>query len=112
MLGVLQRSHRDTPERYEPLAAPQALKLIREHGEVKTMGEISDLLQQKAGLSPDKAQEVEQLVIEYAKSKVPAEFQGMLGSVLGGGSADGQQAESGGLGGLLGEAASLFGNKG
>ena len=83
-----------------------------EHGEVKTMGEISDLLQQKAGLSPDKAQEVEQIVIEYAKSKVPAEFQGMLGSALGDGSADGQQAQSGGLSGLLGEASSLFGNKG
>jgi hypothetical protein len=84
----------------------------REHGEVNTMGEISDLLQQKAGLSPDKAQEVEQIVIEYAKSKVPAEFQGMLGSALGDGSADGQQAQSGGLSGLLGEASSLFGNKG
>ncbi|MGC1461873.1 MAG: hypothetical protein WA802_06700 [Terracidiphilus sp.] len=76
------------------------------------MGEISDLLQQKAGLSPDKAQEVEQVVVEYITSKVPPEFQGMLGSVLGEGSADGQQAQSGGLGSLLGEASSLFGNKG
>ncbi len=76
------------------------------------MGEISDLLQQKAGLSPDKAQEVEQVVVEYVTSKVPPEFQGMLGSVLGQGSADGQQAQSGGLSGLLGAASSLFGNKG
>lgn len=76
------------------------------------MGEISDLLQQKAGLSPDKAQEVERVVIEYAKSKVPAEFQGMLGSVLGESSADGEQAQSGGLDSLLGAASSLFGNKG
>jgi hypothetical protein len=76
------------------------------------MGEISDLLQQKAGLSPDKAQEVEQVVVEYITSKVPPEFQGMLGSVLGEGSADGQQAQSGGLSSLLGEASSLFGNKG
>lgn len=76
------------------------------------MGEISDLLQQKAGLSPDKAQEVEQVVVEYVKSKVPSEFQGILGSVLGEGSADGQPAESGGLGSLLGAASSLFGNKG
>jgi len=76
------------------------------------MGEISELLQSKAGLSPDKAQEVEQVVVEYIQSKVPSEFQGMLGSVLGVGSADGQPAQSGGLGGLLGEASSLFGNKG
>jgi hypothetical protein len=77
------------------------------------MGEISDLLQSKAGLSPDKAQEVEQVVVEYIKSKVPGEFQGMLGSVLGeGASTDGQtSAGSGGLSSLLGEASSLFGNK-
>ena len=79
------------------------------------MGEISNLLQNKAGLSPDKAQEVEQVVVEYLQSKVPSEFQGMLGSVLGdsGASTDGQApAESGGLGSLLGAASSLFGNKG
>ncbi|HEV2487033.1 MAG TPA: hypothetical protein VGT08_16005 [Terracidiphilus sp.] len=78
------------------------------------MGQISELMQSKAGLSPDKAQEVEQVVVEYIKSKVPAEFQGMLGSVLGEGSAspDGQApAESGGLSSLLGAASSLFGNK-
>jgi hypothetical protein len=77
-----------------------------------SMGEISELLQSKAGLSPDKAQEVEQLVVEYAQSKVPAEFQGMLGSVLGLNSAEGQPAQSGGLGSLLGAASSLFGSKG
>jgi len=76
------------------------------------MGEISDLLQAKVGLSPDKAQEVEQVVVEYIQSKVPSEFQGMVGSILGTGSAEGQPAESGGLGGLLGAASSLFGNKG
>jgi hypothetical protein len=76
------------------------------------MGEISDLLQSRAGLSPDKAQEVEQIVVEYVQSKVPSEFQGMLGSALGVSSADGQSTESGGLGGLLGEASSLFGSKG
>lgn len=76
------------------------------------MGEISDLLQSRAGLSPDKAQEVEKLVVEYAQSKVPAQFQGMLSSVLGVSSTEGQPAESGGLGGLLSEATSLFGNKG
>lgn len=76
------------------------------------MGEISDLLQQKAGLTPDQGQQVEQIVIDHVKSKVPAEFQGMLGSVLGEGSADGQAADSGGLGSLLGAASSLFGKKG
>lgn len=76
------------------------------------MGEISSLLQAKAGLSPDQAQQVEQVVIEHIKAKVPSEFQGMLGSVLGEGSTEGQTASSGGLGSLLGAASSLFGNKG
>ena len=69
------------------------------------MSEIADLLQQRAGLSPDQAQQVEQIVIEHFSSKVPAEYQGILSSVLGTG--DGQAA--GGLGGLLGEASKLFG---
>ena len=78
------------------------------------MGEISELLQQKAGLGPDQAQEVEKLIVDLVLSKVPSEFQGMLGSALGVGnaSADGQPAQSGGLGSLLGAAESLFGNKG
>jgi hypothetical protein len=80
------------------------------------MSEIAELLQQKAGLSPDKAQEVEQIVIQHVMSRVPSEFRGVIGSVLGSGAggADGQPAtaESGGLGGLLGAATSMFGNKG
>ena len=99
----------ETPLRWEDPPAPQPRN---EQGEENNMGEISDLLQQKAGLSPDKAQEVEQVVVEYIKSKVPSEFQGMLGSVLGENSGNGQQAESGELSGLLGAASSLFGNKG
>jgi hypothetical protein len=78
------------------------------------MSEIADLLQQKAGLSPEQAQQVEQLVSQHLMSRVPSEFQGILGSVLSsGGSANGQVAApaSGGIGSLLGEAASLFGNK-
>lgn len=77
------------------------------------MSEITDLLEQKAGLSPDKAQEVEQLVLQHIGSKVPPQFQGILSSLTGGqASADGQPAESGGgLGSLLGEASSFFGNK-
>jgi hypothetical protein len=85
-------------------------------GGENTMSEIAVLLQEKAGLSPDKAQEVEQVVIQHIMSRVPPEFQGILGSVLGSGAsaADGQPAttESGGLGGLLGAATSMFGNKG
>jgi hypothetical protein len=76
---------------------------------------ISDLLQQKVGLSSDQAQQAEQVVIQHIMSNVPSEFQGMLGSVLGtaagtpGG--DSAVAESGGLSGLLGAATSLFGSK-
>lgn len=80
------------------------------------MSEIANLLQQKAGLSPEKAQEVEQVVIQHIMSRVPSEFQGVLGSVLGTGatSAEGETAptESGGMSSLLGAATSLFGNKG
>lgn len=79
------------------------------------MSVISDLLQQKVGLSPDQAQQAEQVVTEHIMSKIPSEFQGILGSVLGSGTAtaEGQPAaaESGGLSSLLGAATSLFGGK-
>jgi len=68
------------------------------------MGEIAQVLQDKAGLSADQAQQAETIVIDLVKSKVPAEFQGALSSVLGGGG-----AESGGVGGLLSAAEGLFG---
>jgi hypothetical protein len=81
------------------------------------MGEISELLQQRVGLSPDQAQQAEQVIVQHLTSRVPPEFQGVLSSVLGSGAStsDGQAApaESGGLGSLLSEASSLFGgNKG
>ena len=77
------------------------------------MSVIADLLQQKVGLSPDQARQAEQVVTEHLMSKVPSEFQGMLGSVLGTGAAEGQPeaAESGGLSSILGAATSLFGGK-
>jgi hypothetical protein len=52
-------------------------------------------------------------VLEYVKGKVPPEFQGMLGSVLGDGQgASGDQGSgSGGLGGFLGAAEGLLGGK-
>jgi hypothetical protein len=75
------------------------------------MSEITDLLEQKAGLSPDKAQEVEQIVLQHISSRIPPEFQGTFNSLVGSGdSAQGQPAESGGgLSSLLGAASSLFG---
>ena len=80
------------------------------------MSEIANLLQQKTGLSPDKAQEVEQVVMQHIMSRIPSEFQGMLGSVLSSGAttAEGQpaSAESGGMGTLLSAATSLFGKNG
>lgn len=78
------------------------------------MSEIADLLQQKAGLSPEKSQEVEQIVVAHIMTSVPAEFQGVVGSVLrsGGSTADGQPAtESGGLAGILGTVSGMFGGK-
>ena len=74
------------------------------------MAMIADLLQQKAGLSPEQAQLAEQVLAEHLSSRVPPEFQGVLSSVLGTGSAAGQPAAgAGGMGGLLGEATKLFG---
>jgi ABC-type amino acid transport substrate-binding protein len=74
------------------------------------MDEIVQILQQRAGLGPDQAQEVAKVIVDLIKSKVPTEFQPMVDQYLGG-SGD-AQASSGGLGGLLGAAEGLFGNKG
>jgi hypothetical protein len=77
------------------------------------MGEIAEMLQQKANLSPEQAQLVEQLITQHIMSRVPSEFQGVVGSVLGASVGAAAPSESGGLGSLLGEATSLFGgNKG
>jgi hypothetical protein len=76
------------------------------------MGELVELLQQKAGLSPDKAQEVAQIVVQHLTERVPSQFQGILSSVLGSGAAPAADGSSGGgFGSLLGEASSFF-NKG
>lgn len=81
------------------------------------MNEIAQLLQQKFGLSQDQAQEAERAILELIKSKVPPQFQGIVGSLLGSAQSAGSEAEaapaSGGLGGLLGEAEGLLsGNRG
>lgn len=77
------------------------------------MSAITDLLQQKANLGPEVSQQVEQLIVEHLMSRVPSEFQGVLGSALGvsAGTANAAATESGGLGSLLGTASSLFGGK-
>ncbi|HSY34688.1 MAG TPA: hypothetical protein VK814_02945 [Acidobacteriaceae bacterium] len=78
------------------------------------MSAITDLLVQKTGLSPDKAVEVEQVVVTHVMSCVPAEFQGMLSSAIGCAApeaAGGQPAGEGGIGSLIGEASSFFGKK-
>jgi len=80
------------------------------------MNEISQLLQERFGLSPDQAQEAEHAILELIQSKVPAQFQGIVSSFLGSAQPAGSQAggapASGGLGGLLGEAEGLLGNRG
>jgi hypothetical protein len=78
------------------------------------MNEIVQILQDRAGLSPDQAQEVAKVIVDMIKSKVPSEFQGMVDQYLGDGSGDAQAGSSalGGLGGLLGAAEGMFGSKG
>ena len=78
------------------------------------MDEIVQILQERAGLSPDQAQEVAKAIVDMIKSKVPSEFQGMVDQYLGGGGGDAQAGSNviGGLGGLIGAAEGMFGNKG
>jgi hypothetical protein len=77
------------------------------------MNEISQLLQQRFGLSPEQAQEAERAILELIQSKVPAQFQGIVSSYLGSAQPAGSPAPAaGGLGGLLGEAEGLLGNRG
>ena len=76
------------------------------------MNEISQLLEQRFGLTPEQAQEAENAILGIVRSKIPAQFQGIFDSLVG--QAGGQQdpnAQSGGLGGLLGEAEGLLGMK-
>jgi hypothetical protein len=80
------------------------------------MNEISQLLQQRFGLSPDQAQEAERAILQLVQSKVPAQFQGIVGSFLGSaqpaGSEAGAAPASSGFGSLLSEAEGLLGNRG
>ena len=77
------------------------------------MNEISQLLQQRFGLSADQSQEAETAILGLIRNKVPAQFQGIFDQLVGqqgGGQADGS-APAGGLSGLLGEAEGLLGVK-
>jgi hypothetical protein len=76
------------------------------------MNEISQLLQQRFGMSAEQAQEAENAILGLIRSKVPAQFQGIFDQLTGqpGVQADGS-APATGLGGLLGAAEGLFGVK-
>lgn len=76
------------------------------------MNEISQLLQQRFGLSAEQAQQAENAILGLIRSKVPTQFQGIFDQLAGqpGAQADGS-APSGGLGGLLGAAEGLLGMK-
>ena len=78
------------------------------------MNEIIQLLQDKVGLNQEQAQAVVQVLASHLQSRIPESLQGTVMPLLGLQGGDGQVAggESGGLGGLLGEVSSIFGNKG
>jgi hypothetical protein len=78
------------------------------------MNEISELLEQRFGLSAEQAQEAETAILDLVKSKVPPQFQGILNTILGGNqnasqSESGASAPSSEVSGLLGAAESLLG---
>lgn len=72
------------------------------------MNELTELLQQKAGLSPDQAQAAAQAIASFIASKIPASMQAevlpLLGLQTGG-------ADAGGMSGLLGSVEGLLGGK-
>ena len=78
------------------------------------MNEISQLLEQRFGLTPEQAQEAENAILGLIKSKIPPQFQGIADTFLGGqgqAQADGSApASSGGFGNLLGMAEGLLGS--
>jgi hypothetical protein len=79
------------------------------------MNEIAQLLQERFGLTPDQALEAERAILGLIRSKVPAQFQGIVGSFLGSAqpvASPGEAAPaSGGMDGLLSEAEGLLGNR-
>ena len=71
--------------------------------------ELVQMLSQKTGLSPDKAQEVVDVVLSHLKEKLPAPLASGLDSYLAGGSTEGGtladkvKAMASGLGSVFGE---------
>jgi hypothetical protein len=72
------------------------------------MNELTELLQQKAGLSPDQAQAAAQAIASFIASKIPASLQAEVLPLLG---LQGGAAGSGGMGSLLGSVEGLLGGK-
>lgn len=73
------------------------------------MEELVQKLSQKTGLSPDKAQEVVNVVVSYLKEKLPAPLASGLDEYLSGGSPEGgslidkAKAVASGLGSVFGQ---------
>ena len=78
------------------------------------MSAITDLLQEKAGLSPEKSVEVEKIIVDHITAQVPTQYQAVLAPILGGepnpASAALQAFEEHGLGGLLAAVNNAFGS--
>jgi len=70
------------------------------HERKVSMNEISQLLQNKFGLSPDQAQEAERAILDLIRSRVPAQFQGVVDSLLGSATPAGQAPAEGSSGEL------------
>jgi hypothetical protein len=72
------------------------------------MNELTELLQQRAGLSPDQAQAAAHAIATFIASKIPASLQAEVMPLLGMQSGG---ADSGELGSLLGSVEGLLGGK-
>lgn len=68
-----------------------------------TMQELQDKLA-ALGLSQEQSAQAIQTVVDFIKSKVPAEYQGMVDQVM-----EGHMPDLGSLGGLMGGLKGLFG---
>lgn len=75
------------------------------------MNEISQLLQQRFGLSPSQSQEAATAILNLLRSKVPAQFQGMFDSFAGQTGGEAQSNPKSESGNLLSSAESLLGKK-
>jgi len=72
------------------------------------MNELVKMLQEKAGLSPEVAQNVVQTVLEYIEQKMPGPMGAGLKSLLGEGGSDAATAASAEGGGLMDKAKAMM----